>query len=192
MAGNHQVWRFSLDKKTISPWAGSGHESIDNGPLMQASFSQPSGLSLLGDKLYVADAEVSAVREISLGEHRVKTLVGSGLFDFGDKDGDFKKARLQHVLGVAAIDARHIYIADTYNHKLKLLDLKKHTVSTVAGTGTPGKGAGNALTAQLNEPGGIAILGDKILIADTNNNRLMQYDPVKKQLTEWKLIAMSF
>ncbi len=188
MAGNHQIWRYDTDKKTISQWAGSGRESIDDGPLMQASFSQPSGLSFLGDKLYVADAEDSAVRTIDLNKHRVKTLVGSGLFDFGDKDGTLTKAKLQHVLGVAAIDDKLIYIADTYNHKLKLLDLKKHIVSSVAGTGKPGKGAGKAGSAGLNEPGGIAVLNGKILIADTNNNRIMQYDPGQKLLTHWKLL----
>ena len=90
-------------------------------------------------------------------------------------------------MGVAAIDDKHIYIADTYNHKLKLLDLKKHTVRSVAGTGKPGKGAGKARSAGLNEPGGIAVLDGKILIADTNNNRIMQYDPSSKTLTEWQL-----
>lgn len=185
MAGNHQIWKFDIAKNTIGRWAGSGDENIDNGDLNRASFSQPSGLSLIDNKLYVADSEDSAVRVIDLKKKNVSTVVGSGLFDFGDKDGRFRKARLQHVLGIASKDPYQVYIADTYNHKLKLLDLKAKKVITVAGTGKPGKGAGKATQSALNEPGGITFLGDNILIADTNNNRIMQYDPKRKQLTQW-------
>ncbi len=187
MAGSHQIWRLDLDKGKIRPWAGTGHESIDDGEIRQASFSQPSGLSLYGDKLYVADAEVSAVRCIDLDTEKVETLVGSGLFDFGDRDGPFAEARLQHVLGIAVAGDDTLYVADTYNHKVKRLDLKKRRVETVAGTGEPGKGSGRALEAALNEPGGLAVLDGGLLIADTNNNRIMRYDPQKKTLTEWRL-----
>jgi len=191
MAGIHQIWKFDIEKNKIGRWAGSGDESIDDGSLNQSSFSQPSGLSLIENKLFVADSEDSAVRVIDLKKKQVKTLVGSGLFDFGDKDGKFSKARLQHVLGVASKDPKRVYIADTYNHKLKLLDLKTKKIITVAGTGKPGKGAGKgaekATKSALNEPGGIVFLDDNILIADTNNNRIMQYDPVRKELSEWKV-----
>ena len=191
MAGIHQIWKLDIEKNTIGRWAGSGAESIDDGDLNRSGFSQPSGLSLIGDKLYVADSEDSAVRVIDLNKKEVSTLVGSGLFDFGDKDGKFSKARLQHVLGVAAKDSQHVYIADTYNHKLKVLNLKTKKISTVAGTGKPGKGANKgaskATQSALNEPGGIVFLGDNILIADTNNNRIMKYDTHKKTLSEWKV-----
>jgi thiol-disulfide isomerase/thioredoxin/DNA-binding beta-propeller fold protein YncE len=185
MAGIHQIWKLDLASKKISPWAGNGRESIKDGSLHRSSFSQPSGLSLSGNELYVADAEVSAVRKINIDRAQVNTLVGSGLFDFGDRDGAFKKAELQHVLGVAAYDNNHLFIADTYNHKLKVLKLKEKKVETVAGTGKPGKGSGEALESALNEPGGIVRLGDNILIADTNNNRIMKYDIKRKTLTEW-------
>ncbi|HHJ19931.1 MAG TPA: redoxin domain-containing protein, partial [Gammaproteobacteria bacterium] len=139
MAGIHQIWKLDLDHAQISPWAGSGRESIDDGDLSVASFSQPSGLSLFDDALYVADAEDSAVRQIRFSTKKVTTLVGTGLFDFGDQDGAFKQARLQHVLGVAALNHKKIYIADTYNHKLKLLDLERRQVKTVVGNGQPGE-----------------------------------------------------
>lgn len=185
MAGIHQIWKLDIEKNKIGRWAGSGAESIDDGSLNQSSFSQPSGLSLINNKLFVADSEDSAVRVIDLKQKQVKTLVGSGLFDFGDKDGAFNKARLQHVLGIASKNPKRVYIADTYNHKLKLLDLNTKKIFTIAGTGKPGKGKGKANKAALNEPGGIVFLGNKILIADTNNNRIMQYDPARKSLNQW-------
>lgn len=187
MAGIHQIWRLDLKKKMIGPYAGSGREGISDGSLKRSSFSQPSGLSLIGDSLYVADAEDSALRRINIRKGQVETLVGTGLFDFGDRDGPLHKAELQHVLGVAVLNKEQVFIADTYNHKLKLVDLKNRKIVTAAGTGNPGKGNGDALSSELNEPGGIAVLNEKILIADTNNNRIMQYDLKTRRLSEWEL-----
>ena len=113
--------------------------------------------------------------------------MGTGLFDFGDRDGPFEDAELQHVLGVVAAEPSKILIADTYNHKLKLLNVDERSVQTLAGTGIPGRGHGEGLRAQMNEPGGLAVLGKQVLIADTNNHRIMQYDMESAQLSEWKL-----
>lgn len=189
MAGNHQIWRLDLEKEIIGAYAGSGREGIADGTLKRSSFSQPSGLAFAGEKLYVADAEDSALRRIDISKGRVETLAGTGLFDFGDRDGPLEQAKLQHLLGVAALDDNHLFIADTYNHKLKAADLDKGEIKTVAGTGSPGRGEGEALAAALNEPGGIAVLGNKVLIADTNNNRIMQYDIDSRRLSEWRLEA---
>lgn len=171
MAGSHQIWKMDLSRNVIGPWAGSGRESIIDGPLADSAFSQPSGLSIAGDWLYVADSEDSAVRRIHLEEDRVETLVGTGLFDFGDRNGAFDQALLQHVLGVAVIDDERIAIADTYNHRLKELDLDAQQVSTLAGTGQPEGGPG-----ALNEPGGVAFWNEKLFVADTNNDRIMVLD----------------
>ena len=187
MAGIHQIWRLNLKDKIIGPFAGSGREGIRDASLSRASFSQPSGLSLTGHFLYVADAEDSALRRIDLRRGYVETLAGKGLFDFGDRDGPLRSAELQHVLGVAALDNTSIFIADTYNHKLKLANLKSRQMVTVVGTGKPGLLDGDGLTAQLNEPGGIAVLDNNILIADTNNNRIMQYNPKTHKVSEWVL-----
>lgn len=187
MAGTHQIWRMDLKTRRIGPYAGSGRENITDGSFDQAAFSQPSGLALAGDWLYVADAEDSGVRRLDLRprHHTVETLVGSGLFDFGDRDGPFRSAKLQHVLGIAALDEHRIAIADTYNHKLKLLDLDARTVTTLAGTGKPGKGTGSGLQAMLNEPGGVAVRNGKLLIADTNNHRIVEFDPATRVLQAW-------
>lgn len=179
MGGSHQIWRLDPQTAKLHWFAGSGREDLGDGKLAAAAFAQPSGLAYAGNSLFIADAEDSAVRRIDLGAARVETLVGSGLFDFGDRDGDLRSARIQHVLGVAALDEKRVLLVDTYNHKLKILDLSTRTLKTLAGSGKPGSGA------QLNEPGGVALLGTKVLIADTNNNRVMLYDMDSKKLTEW-------
>jgi thiol-disulfide isomerase/thioredoxin len=188
MAGSHQIWRYDAAKGNIGPWAGSGREGIRDGHIKVSTFSQPSGLSIDGDWLYVADSEASAVRRIHLSKERVETLVGTGLFDFGDRNGPFDQAQLQHVLGVAALNPSEVLIVDTYNHKLKSLDLETGVVVSLAGDGQPGKTVSNSGKAQLNEPGGLAIFGQQVLIADTNNHRILVYDLNTKQTQEWMLI----
>ncbi|MEA3274724.1 MAG: thioredoxin-like domain-containing protein [Pseudomonadota bacterium] len=186
MAGDHRIWRMDLVEGRIEPFAGSGREGIDDGPLLEATFSQPSGLALWADRLYVADAESSAVREIDLKTKRVRTLIGTGLFDFGDRDGGFDAAQLQHPLGIAARGSSELLVADTYNHKLKLIDLKNRNVRTLFGQ----TAAATAETAGLlspNEPGGLALAGNKVLIADTNNRRILAYDLIRQTAEEWAL-----
>ena len=187
MAGTHQIWRLDLDRGEITPWAGSGREGIKDGPLQQATFSQPSGLALAGHHLYVADAEASALRAIDLERGQVHTLAGKGLFDFGDQDGSFEQALLQHVSGIAADGDGTLFVADTYNHKLKKLDLQTGRVTTLAGDGMPGRGMGTASSARLNEPGGLAVVGNRIYVADTNNDRILVYERAAQILREWDL-----
>jgi DNA-binding beta-propeller fold protein YncE len=187
MAGNHQIWRLGLQDGKIRPYAGSRREGIDTGPLTGASFSQPSGLALIGENLYVADAEASAVRHIRMDKDEVENLVGKGLFEFGDRDGDLDDAQLQHASGVALLDKDGLVIADTYNHKVKLLDLKNGVVKMLLGTGQPGSKLGNLSETQLNEPNGVAVLDGRILVADTNNHRILELDPDAGTVREWKL-----
>lgn len=175
MAGSHQIWLYDTTTRMLSPFAGSGREGIDDGALKTATFSQPSGLSIRGEWLYVADAEDSAVRRVHLKEARVETIVGTGLFDFGDRDGVLAQAKLQHVLGITTVDEDQIVIADTYNHKIKLIDLGQGKVETLLGDGRPGILSTIDGEIQLNEPGGLTVVNDKVLIADTNNNRILTH-----------------
>ncbi len=184
MAGEHQIWRLDLTAGALAPFAGSGREGIADGSLARSTFSQPSGLALRGGKLYVADPESSAIREIDLAQGRVRTLVGSGLFDFGDRDGDLAKARLQHPLGVAIAADGGLLVADTYNHKLKRLDLDGGKLSSLLGDGRPGKDDGGE-GLRMNEPGGLAVVGGQVLIADTNNGRILRYDLANGETEEW-------
>jgi hypothetical protein len=105
----------------------------------------------------------------------VQTLIGGGLFDFGDVDGVLGTAKLQHPLGVLARNG-HVLVADTYNHKVKLFDKAKGHIKTLAGSGTPGLENGPLAQAQFQEPSGLAWLGDRLYVADTNNHALRWID----------------
>jgi thiol-disulfide isomerase/thioredoxin len=172
MAGPHQIWRYDLTTKMIGRFAGSGVENIVDGRLLDANFAQPSGITTDGVDLYVADSEVSGIREIvparAGNPPLVHTLVGQGLFKFGDIDGQGPRVRLQHCLGVA-YDSGNVYIADTYNNKIKILHPRTRTVKAMVG----GKVAGDSdKPPHFYEPGGLTVAGNTLYVADTNNHKI--------------------
>jgi sugar lactone lactonase YvrE len=177
MAGTHQIFVYYLDRQEIEPFAGTGHEDIRDGTREEAFFAQPNGLSLDDNRtLFVADSEASAVRAVSLtGTENVITLVGTGLFDFGDVDGVGESALLQHVQAVCFVDGL-LYLADTYNNRIKTLNPQTREVKSFAGNGTAGFQDGVLHEAQFNEPAGLAAANGKIYVADTNNHAIRVID----------------
>lgn len=182
MAGHHQIWVLDLDKDSITPFAGNGREDIFDGPLENSSFAQPSGLASDGTTLYVADSEVSAIRSVPLaGKGEVGTVVGQGLFEFGDHDGTGKDVRLQHALGVAFYEGK-LYVADTYNSKIKVLDPARQSSTSFLG----GKAKGDAQPL-FEEPAGLSFANNKMYVADTNNHRIRVVDMKTKAVETLKL-----
>ena len=177
MAGSHRIFVLHLESGIIEPFAGAGPEALCDGSYEEALFAQPNSLALDDSRvLYVADSETSAVRAIALtGEKQVTTLVGTGLFDFGDADGIGEKALLQHVQAVCFVDG-HVYLADTYNNRIKVLNPQTREVKTLAGTGEAGFKDGALDSAQFNEPAGLAAADGKLYVADTNNNAIRVID----------------
>lgn len=177
MAGMHRIFVLHLDTDTIEPFAGAGPESLRDGSYDEALFAQPNGLALDDHRvLYVADSESSSVRAIALsGDRQVTTLVGTGLFDFGDVDGIGESALLQHVQALCFADGL-LYLADTYNNRVKLLNPHTREVTSFAGNGTAGLQDGPFADAQFNEPAGLAYASGKLYVADTNNHALRVID----------------
>ncbi|HSA97871.1 MAG TPA: thioredoxin-like domain-containing protein [Candidatus Nitrosotenuis sp.] len=179
MAGNHQIWTYDVESQMALPYAGSGHENIIDGPVREAQLAQPSGLSILGDTLYFADSEVSAVRQISISSKQVKTIVGRGLFEFGYQDGSLDDALLQHPLGLCAVSDA-IFVADTYNSAIRIIDLRLSQVVTLIGKTEknlvclPGNPQCDILP--LYEPSDVEFYCDKLYITDTNNHLIRTFD----------------
>jgi len=181
MAGLHQIWKMRLDGSGIGVYAGNGQEDIVDGPLLPgrlfqlgySSFAQPSGLSSDGRRLYVADSEGSSIRAVPLDpRQKVTTVVGTAdlpsarLFTFGDVDGPGRQARLQHPLGVVYYHGL-LYVADTYNNKIKVIDPGDGTTRTLAGSGRPGRSDD---PPTFDEPAGITAADGRLFVADTNNH----------------------
>ena len=192
MAGPHQIWKLDLEKKVVGVWAGNSYENIVDGPALSpskrsndgfpepsgSSFAQPSGLATDGKFIYVADSEGSCIRAISLAsEHRVSTLLGQHdvmgvLFSFGDVDGVGPRVRLQHCLGLAYYDGK-LYIADTYNNKIKVCDPAERSAETLAGSLASGSSDD---PARFFQPGGLSVSKRTLYVADSNNGLIRTID----------------
>ncbi len=160
MAGVHQLWWFDPVRRTAGVYAGTTVEALRDGSLDQAWLAQPSGLSVAGDRLWLADAESSALRYVLDG--RMHTVAGQGLFDFGLVDGPGEQALMQHPLGVLARADGTVLVADTYNGAVRLW--RDGTLRTVA-TG-------------LAEPSDLVLAADgSVVVVESAAHRLTRLDP---------------
>ncbi|GLT71599.1 hypothetical protein SLA2020_436050 [Shorea laevis] len=191
MAGQHQIWEHNTLDGVTRALSGDGYERNLNGPSSTStSFAQPSGISLSPDltEAYIADSESSSIRALNLKTGGSRLLAGGdpvfseNLFRFGDHDGVGSEVLLQHPLGVLCAKDGQIYIADSYNHKIKKLDPAGKKVSTLAGTGKAGFKDGIPQAAQLSEPAGISLAENgRLFIADTNNSVIRYLDLNKEE-----------
>ncbi|MFG2814507.1 thioredoxin-like domain-containing protein [Streptomyces sp. NPDC048410] len=157
MAGVHQLWTYDPAAETVQVAAGTTNEGLVDGPGAEAWFAQPSGLAATEDRLWLADSETSALRWVDL-DGAVHTAVGTGLFDFGHRDGEAGQALLQHPLGVTALPDGSVTVADTYNHALRRYD--------------PATGEVTTLATDLREPSDAVLVGDDIVVVESARHRL--------------------
>lgn len=175
MAGSHQIWQLDIEANVLRASIGNGRESQTSTTLSTSELAQPSGLHWQEGLLYFADSESSTIRVANIAENSVSVISGTtnnDLFDYGDIDGEIGTSRLQHALGVTAnADGSRVYIADTYNSKIKLFDPITGVTNTFLGlSGNGGYRDGDVTVAQFDEPGGLDFANDLLYIADTNNH----------------------
>jgi DNA-binding beta-propeller fold protein YncE len=191
MAGCHQLWSMTISDGMVGPHAGSGRESLSDGPMGSATLAQPCGITTDGTKLYFADSETSSIRMADLHSGgRVQTVVGLDLFIFGDRDGVEHHVRLQHPIGITHLDGT-LYITDTYNHKIKRILPATRSSFTLLGTGEAGRQDGPGGTqAQFSEPSGLSITNGKMYIADTNNHVIRVADMDTSEVSTLELTGI--
>ncbi|XP_070153550.1 NHL repeat-containing protein 2 [Polyergus mexicanus] len=192
IAGTHQIWALFLEdttwwkeKKysagTCVAIVGSGREENRNNSYPHAAgLAQPSGIAVVQEYkiAFFADSESSTIRRLHLDNGRVSAVCGGdknpmNLHAFGDTDGKEYSAKLQHPLGVAWDHLnKRIYIADTYNHKIKTVDTATGYCKTLFGAGKPDR------AFSFNEPGGLAVNPESniLYVADTNNHAIKIID----------------
>jgi hypothetical protein len=178
---------MDLETGVIKTYAGMGAEACIDGSLNESAFAQPSGISSNGEELYIADSEVSSIRGVGIVEPRlVRTVCGSGdLFGFGDVDEQGENVRLQHCLGVEYSE-NYLWVADTYNHKIKLVSPSTGNCQTILGDGAMGLQDGVGKNTRFFEPSGLSVMGSNLYIADTNNHVIRCVDLNKFEVTTLK------
>ena len=182
-AGEHQIWRYDPRNERLEVLAGSSYEGLVDGELMSAEFAQPSGLAWRDGILYVADPESSAVRAVVFAPDasvdaerpagRVETLIGTGLFEFGYRDGPAATAQLMHAADIVPL-ADGLVIADSYNNRLRIL--REGVVYSAPIEG-------------LREPTALTLGNGALWVADTNNHRIVRVDPQSFETRPFELRA---
>ncbi|MFD6528672.1 NHL domain-containing thioredoxin family protein [Streptomyces sp. NPDC060184] len=159
MAGVHQLWTYDPGAGTVQVAAGTTNEGLVDGPAAEAWFAQPSGLaaSVDGERLWIADSETSALRFVDRAGV-VTTAVGTGLFDFGHRDGAADQALFQHPLGVTALPDGSVAISDTYNNALRRFD--------------PASGEVTTLATDLREPSDAVLVDGDLVVVESARHRL--------------------
>ncbi|MBW4606479.1 MAG: redoxin domain-containing protein [Hassallia sp. WJT32-NPBG1] len=187
IAGSHQIWEMNLQTNIVKTYAGIGAEACIDGTLTESAFAQPSGITTDGQELYIADSEVSTIRGVGLIEpQKVRTICGSGdLFGFGDVDGQGFDVRLQHCLGIEYAD-NYLWVADTYNHKIKLVSPSTGNCQTILGS-TAGFQDGQGKESRFLEPSGLSVIDSRLYVADTNNHAIRCVD-----LNTFEVATMQF
>lgn len=204
MAGTHQLWAYFLEQtiwwryqvqnaNTCIPIAGNGDERNRNNDYpKQASFAQPSGLCLLRDtdEVFIADAESSSIRKMSLITGKVSAVVGGmnnpmNLFAYGDVDGEKYQARLQHPLGVSHHPTSNglVYVCDTFNNKIKKITSQTSQISTLPITDSAGS------LYVFNEPSALCCLpdGSSLLVVNSNSHEIVRVNLSTLQATKFPL-----
>ncbi|MFJ9054349.1 NHL domain-containing thioredoxin family protein [Streptomyces bacillaris] len=159
MAGVHQLWTYDPEAGSVGVAAGTTNEGLVDGPVAEAWFAQPSGLAVSadGERLWVADSETSALRWVGR-DGQVHTAVGTGLFDFGHRDGAAAQALLQHPLGVTALPDGSVAVSDTYNHALRRYD--------------PASGEVTTLATDIREPSDAVLVDGDLVVVESARHRL--------------------
>jgi len=137
----------------------------------------------MGSTIWIIES--SSIREISFAQKgSSRNIVGGhknskNLCAFGDICDVGYMAKLQHPIGICSYENHNLLVvADTYNHKIKLVNPETCVIADWFGTGKPGYIGGKFGDAQFNEPSGLSRVGDTIYVADTNNHCIRILDGV--------------
>ncbi|MDN6350290.1 MAG: NHL domain-containing thioredoxin family protein [Yaniella sp.] len=190
MAGTHQLFSYHPVTEQLAVYAGTALEGLLDGPADEAWFAQSSGLSFDAEgNLWIADAETSAIRYVvpstktDSKKPEVGTVIGTGLFDFGFRDGTPEDARLQHPLGVTNLPDGSVLIADTYNHAIR-----RWAPETINPDGTTKPAEVTTVARDIEEPSDILVETDaqghagSIVVVETNAHQLVRISVPEKFL----------
>lgn len=187
-----RTWDPETGLVLVLSGGAAGFAGEDGAPMEEALWNQPRGVIIdSGSNAYVVDMRNERVRLID-AEGLVWTVAGNGEKGFSGDGGpateaalNFPKSENPEPGGALALDeaAGLLYIADTESHRIRVVDLESGLIDTVAGDGTPGFLDGDAASAQFNFPRDIVLDGDRLLIADGDNNALRALDLSSGQVT---------
>jgi hypothetical protein len=174
MGGLHQIWTLDLTNNQIEAFCGSGFQQLIDGALPTAALALPTSMFFdEEDTLFFTEGENSSLRYIQ--NNQVRTLIGKGIFEHGDSDGEAANAALQFPQALIGSGSK-IYIADTFNHKIKVFDKVQKQIITLIGGGKKGNSNSTGLLSEIAAPSGLALFDNTLFFTDTYNGCVKKYD----------------
>jgi len=172
---------------TVTTVAGTANiAGTEDGTGSAAHFNLPTQIATDGTSLYVADSGNNSIRRITLADFKVKTIAGQSGTS-GKTEGGMDKSLFSGPRGVA-VDKKAIYVADTGNDVIRMIDISTLQTSTLAGTGEEGDKDGAAMEAQFNNPGAICTDGAFLYVLDADNHSIRKIDLNAKTVTKLTLV----
>ncbi|MEU7137349.1 SMP-30/gluconolactonase/LRE family protein [Streptomyces sp. NPDC046261] len=184
-----RVRKVDAKTGTIHAFAGNGLPTFggDDKPAVSAHLWSPSDVAVDAQgNVYIADADNHRVRKVDAATATITTVAGTGKPGHSGDDKPAVTSQLSNPRGVALDAGGNLYIADTDNQRLRRVDAKTGTITTVAGNGSQdGSGDdGPAAKAALNAPRGVAVDAQgNVYIADTGNHRVRRVDAATATIT---------
>jgi trimeric autotransporter adhesin len=176
---NYRIRMVTKSTGIITTVAGNGSISFtgDGGLATSEALSHPRGVAIdVSGNIYIADTSNNCIRMVTKSTGIITTVAGNGSKGFSGDGGQATSATLFYPYGVAVDASGNIYIADTWNHRIRMVTKSTGIITTVAGGDSRsfyGGDGGLATSAGLNHPYGVAIdLSGNVYIADTRNHRV--------------------
>lgn len=165
-AGTYQIWVQSLSGGGASPFTGNGSPGMDDGLPSKATLGSPEAMISDGRVLFLSDSYSNSVRWIDTSSGVVQTLAGEGPSLYGCRDGKGTSALFQRPMGLC-LSGRTLYVADSYNDRIRAIDLDSGYVSTFYGAKR-----GQSLSC----PSDLAIGGERFYVSDMGSGRIVHFD----------------
>ncbi|PJA78412.1 MAG: hypothetical protein CO149_04185 [Nitrospirae bacterium CG_4_9_14_3_um_filter_51_5] len=185
---NHRIRRVDAKTGIIQTVAGTGQSKWtgDGGPGVSAALNEPVALVLDGARLYIADQSNNRIRMLDLESGVITTVAGTGESGYTGDGRPAVESALAGPSGLALDQDGNLYIADTFNGRIRMLDHHTGLLSTVAGNGAEfryERGV-NEQSQALARPYGIAITPQQsVLITDSDHHLLRKWDAKKQAMT---------
>ena len=178
---NHRIRRVDAVTGLMSTIAGVGHPrfSGDDGPSVKAGLNEPAALAVHAGRLYIADQSNNRVRMIELATETITTVAGTGSAGYNGDGMPANEASLAGPSGLAVGTDGTLYIADTFNGRIRVVDPMTGVIHTIVGDGGEYRyqGPGEGTSASLSRPSGIAVDREgNLLITDSDNHLVRRWE----------------
>jgi len=185
---NHRVRKFDAKTGIITHMAGTGQArySGDGGPAVQAAINEPTGLAVTDEALYIADQSNNRVRRVDFATGIITTAAGDGSAAYSGDQVSAVQTSLAGPSGVAVGDDGLLYIADTFNSRIRSVDPVTGQIATVAGDGGTYRyqGPEEPASPSLSRPAGLAVDHDgNVYITDSDSHLIRVWNGRTKTIT---------